>query len=73
MTPKYKTKYRVQSWRASEASLRQRGDIMVWFDEDAIDAWSARPCGHPGGQRRYSDLAIVTTLTLRRCFSRLAD
>ena len=28
----------------------------------------APPSGHPGGQRRYSDLAIVTALTLRTVF-----
>ncbi len=68
VTPKYKTKYRVKNWPAYEASLRKRGDITVWFDEDAINAWNASPSGRPGGQRRYSDLAIVTALTLRTVF-----
>ena len=48
--PKYKTKYSVQNLPAYEASLRQRGDVTVWFDEGAIGAWNALPCGHPGGQ-----------------------
>ena len=68
VTPKYKTRYRVQNWPAYEASLRQRGDVAVWFDEEAIAAWNARPSGQPGGQQQYSDLAIVTTLTLRTVF-----
>ena len=68
VTPKYKTRYRVQNWSAYEASLRQRGDVTVWFDEEAIAAWNARPSGQPGGQQQYSDLAIVTTLTLRTVF-----
>ena len=38
VTPKYKPKYRVKNWPAYEASLRKRGDITVWFDEDAINA-----------------------------------
>ena len=38
VTPKYKTKYRVKNWATYEAGLRRRGDITVWFDEDAIDA-----------------------------------
>ncbi|MSQ02532.1 MAG: hypothetical protein EXR71_11705 [Myxococcales bacterium] len=59
-------KYRVQNRPAYDASLRQRGDVTVWFDEDAIDAWNARPCGHPGSQQRYSDLAIVMTPTINR-------
>ncbi len=68
VTPKYKTKYRVKNWAQYEASLRQRGDITVWFDEDAVKAWNEPPSGRPGGQRRYSDLAIVTALTLRMVF-----
>ena len=68
VTAKYKTKYRVKNWAAYEVALRERGDITVWFDEEAICTWKAPPSGHPGGQRRYSDLAIVTSLTLRTVF-----
>ncbi len=68
VTPKYKTKYRVRNWAAYEAALRKRGDVTLWFHEDAIDAWNAPLSGRPGGQRRYSDLAIVTALTLRAVF-----
>ena len=66
--PKYKTKYKVRNWPAYEASLRKRGDVTVWFDEACAGAWNAPSSGLPGGQRRYSDLAIVTTLTLRTVF-----
>jgi hypothetical protein len=65
VTPKYKTKHRVKNWPAYEAGLRKRGDVMVWFDEACADSWNAPSSGLPGGQRRYSDLAIVTALTLR--------
>ncbi len=68
VTAKYKTKYRVKNWPAYEASLKKRGDITFWFDEDAIAAWAAPATGRPGGQSRYSDLAIVTALTLRAVF-----
>lgn len=68
VTPKYKTKYRVKNWAAYEESLRRRGDITIWFDEDAVERWNAPPSGRPGGQRRYSDVAIVTALTLRLVF-----
>ena len=61
---KYKTKYRGENCPAYEASLRQRGDVTVWFDEGAIGAWTVLPCGHPGGQQRDADLAILTVLTL---------
>jgi hypothetical protein len=68
VTPKYKTKYRVNNWPAYKAGLRKRGDMTVWFDEACTDAWNAPSSGLPGGQRRYSDFAIVTTLTLRAVF-----
>ena len=48
--------------------VRKRGDVTLWFDEDAIDSWNAPMSGRPGGQRRYSELAIVTALTLRTVF-----
>ncbi len=38
--PKYKTAYRVKNWAEYEKSLRNRGDITVWFSQDAIDAWT---------------------------------
>ena len=68
VNPKYKTNYRVRNWAEYEKGLRQRGDITIWFDEDAIKAWNAVPTGKPGGQSKYSDLAIVTVLTLRIIF-----
>ncbi len=66
--PKYKKRYRVTNWPAYDAALRNRGDITFWFDEGAVAAWWALPSGRPGGQQRYSDLAIVTSLTLRLVF-----
>jgi len=39
--PKFETKYKVKDWPAYEAALRRRGDVTVWFDEAAIDAWNA--------------------------------
>ena len=68
VSPKYKTKYRVKNWPAYDIALRERGDITVWLDEEAICAWRAPPSGRPGGPRRYSDVAIVTTLTLGTVF-----
>ena len=68
VSPKYKTKYRVKNWPAYDIALRERGDITVWFDDEAVCSWNELPSGRPGGQRRYSDLAIVTALTLRLVF-----
>ncbi len=37
----------------------------MWLSSEAIAAWTPRRSGRRGGQRRYSDLAIETALTLR--------
>ena len=66
--PKYKTKYRVGNWPAYERALVQRGDVTLWFSVDAADTWQPSPSGRPGGQQRFSDLAIETALTLRLVF-----
>ena len=40
----------------------------MWFTAGAIAAWRAEPRTTRGGQRRYSELAITTALTLRAVF-----
>src|SRR3954467_5061951 len=59
---------KVTNWPAYDASLRQRGSLTVWFTDEAIAAWHAEPRTTPGGQPRYSDLAIMTALTLKAVF-----
>ena len=66
--PTYKTKYRVGNWPAYERALVERGDITLWLSADATDAWTPAPSGRPGGQRKFSDHAIETALTLRLVF-----
>ena len=63
--PTYKTKYRIANWPACNRALVHRGDVTVWVSSEAITAWTPRRSGQRGGQRRYSDLAIETALTLR--------
>ena len=63
--PTYKTKYRVANWPAYNRALVRRGDVTVWVSSEATAAWTPRQSGQRGGQRRYSDLAIETALTLR--------
>jgi hypothetical protein len=63
-----KQQYRVTNWAEYDASLRQRGNLTVWFSEEAIAAWQAEPRTTRGGQPHYSALAIRTALTLRAVF-----
>ena len=66
--PTYKTHYRVGNWRAYERALVRRGDVTLWLSPDARAAWIVPPSGRPGGQQRFSNLAIETALTLRLVF-----
>src|SRR5688500_4772611 len=51
-----------------EAGLLQCGSLTIWFSEEAVAAWPAAPRTTPGGQARYSDLAVETALILRAVF-----
>ena len=68
VSPKFKTKYHVANWPEYERALVQRGDATLWLSADAIAAWTPRPSGRRGGQRKFSDHAIETALTLRLVF-----
>jgi Transposase DDE domain len=63
-----RARYRVQNWPAYEAGLKRRGDLTLWLDEAAIAKWQAPRRTTPGGQRRYSNLAIELVLMLRLVF-----
>ncbi len=63
-----KQRHRVTNSAAYNAALRQRGSLTVWFTDAAIAAWQAERRTTPGGQPRYSALAIATALTLRVVF-----
>lgn len=63
-----RARYRVENWPAYEAGLKRRGDLTLWLDEAALARWEAPRRTTPGGQRRYSDLAIELVLMLRLVF-----
>ncbi|MCP4039324.1 MAG: IS5 family transposase, partial [bacterium] len=56
------------NWPEYDRGLIQRGDITVWLSPEAIASWKPQPNGTRGGQRKYSDLAIETAITLRLVF-----
>ena len=63
-----KSPYRIHNWPKYEAGLRRRGDLTIWFSDDAIKSWRAPTGGQPGGQRIYANIAIETALTIRMVF-----
>ncbi len=60
-----KMSFKVQNWPEYEAGLRRRGSLTLWIEDAALECWQT--CG-PGGQARYTDAAIQTSLMLRTAF-----
>jgi transposase len=60
-----KMAFKVQNWPAYEAGLRRRGSLALWIEDAALEHWQT--CGR-GGQARYTDAAIQTSLMLRIAF-----
>jgi len=60
-----KMSFKVRNWPAYEAGLRRRGSLTLWIEDAALgDSQSTGP----GGQARYADAAIQTSLMLRMAF-----
>lgn len=65
---KNKKKYKIRNWSDYNESLKQRGTMEVWINDDVLDKWKALPSGRPGAQLIYSDLAIQTVLQIGKVF-----
>ncbi len=67
-----KKAYRVRNWCEYEAGLRDRGSLTVWISltQGKLENWDApRPKRRkPGRQRKYSNHAIETAVTLGQVF-----
>jgi len=60
-----KMSFKVRNWPAYEAGLRRRGSLTLWVEDAALGDWQTTG---PGGQARYTDAAIQTSLMLRMAF-----
>ena len=65
---KKKTVYRVRNWKEYNKALVQRGNITLWFDNNAINHWSGVRSGGRGRPQSYSDICILLCLLLRYRF-----
>ena len=63
-----KARYKVTNWPEYNNALRQRGDITIWFTEEALAAWRPAKTGARGRPQEYSDFAIETALFIRQVF-----
>ncbi len=69
MGTKHKLGYKITNWREYNESLVRRGDITVWFNEDAVAGWEHPNAGSKVGRPfTYSDTAIECLLTIRELF-----
>jgi hypothetical protein len=66
-----KSKYKVINWSKYNCSLKDRGDLTIWFTKESLKGWYAEePISRiKGGQFKYSDLAIKTMYVVRQIFN----
>jgi hypothetical protein len=64
-----KATYKVTNWPEYNDALRKRGDIKIWFTEEAIKIWTPERTGGRGRPKEYSELAIEKCLFLRMVYS----
>jgi hypothetical protein len=57
--------FKIQNWPEYEAGLCRRGSLTLWLEDGAPRHWQTIG---PGGQARYTDAAIRTTLMVRTAF-----
>lgn len=64
-----KDKNKVLNWRSYNSGLKQRGSIIIWLSPEVIEQWSQKvKTGKRGREKTYSDLAILTCLTVRKVY-----
>jgi len=59
-------KYRTINWQAYNQSLKQRGQLLLWFEKDM--SWLAPASGKRGRQPTFSNAAIQFCLTIKCLF-----
>jgi len=63
-----KPRYKVTNWKDYNNALRRRGDITIWFTEEAIAEWHPAKTGVRGRPQEYADHAIETAGFIRQVF-----
>ncbi|MEZ8714215.1 IS5 family transposase [Vibrio alginolyticus] len=64
-----KPRYKTTNWKQYNKALINRGSLTFWIDEEAIRQWKQSKQDKRGRPRQFSDLAITTTLMVKRVFS----
>ncbi len=66
---KSKSKYLLSNWSEYDASLRQRGSLTFWLNDEVIEQWvNQERTGRRGASNTYSDTAIEFMVTIQSLF-----
>ena len=64
-----KKKYKVRNWKEYNQALVDRGKVLFWITEEAIQNWeNSHKTGKRGKPMQFSNIAIETALTLQQVF-----
>ncbi|NEP89144.1 MAG: hypothetical protein F6K18_21220 [Okeania sp. SIO2C2] len=66
---KSKSKYLLSNWSEYDASLKQKGSLTFWLNDEVIEQWvNQQKTGGRGASNTYSNLAIELTVILSSLF-----
>lgn len=65
-----KKKYKILNWSEYNNSLKNRGDVTIWFTDSGVNTWCEpeSPTKDIGRHKQYSDEAIKTMCVFRQVF-----
>ena len=65
-----RSRYKTTNWPKYDKALKARGSLNLWISEEVIASWSAKIEGKrkPGRQLKYSNTAILASLSVRSFF-----
>jgi hypothetical protein len=68
VTNQTKTNYHIRNWPEYNKALVNRGSLTIWFSQDVIGKWNAKPTSERGRPKIYSDEAILCALMIKAVF-----
>lgn len=66
---KTKEVYKLRNWSSYNKSLKSRGSITIWMNDDISSWWYYQEAQCPGGEVVYSDRSIEFCLTMKHLFN----
>jgi hypothetical protein len=60
--------YRIRNWKEYNRSLINRGNITIWFSDEAQNKWAAEKTRTRGRPQIYSDEAILCALVVKAVY-----